>query len=559
MSRFCCVLLTAVYLAISIPACGSANGGPVVSTASGRVRGAQVGPVAVFQGIPFAAPPVGPLRWREPQPPQRWKGLRDATKPASGCFQDQYGTDTFITSLAAVYGVAFQTLAVTSSEDCLYLNVWTPNLAATAKLPVMVWLHGGSNRVGSGAQSFYDGTPLVSHGVILVTVNYRLGVMGFFSHPELTQESPHHASGNYGLLDQLQALRWVQQNIAQFGGDPTNVTLFGESAGSIDAGTLMASPLSYRLFQRVILESGPPLGLGLPMTLARAEQVGAAVAQAAPGGSSATLGPLRSLPPALVTELARRVVQEHFKGFDASSPVVDGWLLPKAPAEIFASGKAQPVELMIGFNGRELSAFRIAGANAAKKTGKQEKTAAGDAIKSLAATAHPLYGNWTDIAIAVNAGRILVHHDAAIDQASNDMLVACPVGALASLTNNAGHHAYIYRFDRSIPGRGESDLGAFHSLELAYVFSSFGDRAWNWLPFTEADHKLSNVIQTYWTNFAKTGDPNSPGLPHWSSWTNENEPFLLFDRKAEVQPQHDFSPPFCHLDPERLKRQLAAQ
>jgi len=423
----------------------------------------------------------------------------------------------------------------------------------------MVWLHGGSNRVGSGAQSTYAGDSLAAHGVIMVTINYRLGFMGFFSHPELTQESPHHSSGNYGLLDQLAALRWVQENIAAFGGDPRNVTLFGESAGSIDAGALVTSPLAAGLFQRVIIESGPPFGLGVAPTLGQAEAVGTAIGKAAPGHSTSTLENLRSLPATQVVELANQTVKTQFKGFDSFAPLVEGWVLPQSASKAFGSGTIQKVDLLAGLNGRELSAFRVAAAMAAKQNAAQGKGGgAGEAVKKLADTARPLYGGWTDAAIGLYLVEILMHHDVAIDQASNDILMACPIGAIASLAGHAGQRVYVYKFDRSIPGKGEAALGAFHGLEIPYVFNAFEDRSWRWLPFSEVDRKLSNMIEVYWTNFAKTGDPNANGLPHWSPWQSSAEPYLEFTPDGNAAAREDFSPPFCHLSPDRLKQQLTA-
>ena len=299
----------------------TAEPGPIVHLSSGSLRGYFQGTTAVFKGIPYAAPPVGDLRWREPQPPSPWPGVRDATKPGSACVQDPAGLGPFIQPLAAAYGASYETEPVSSSEDCLYLNVWAPTWPAQGSLPVMVWLHGGSNTLGSGSQSTYDGNSLAAHGVILVTINYRLGVMGFFSHPELTAESPHHSSGNYGLLDQLAALQWVKENIARFGGDPENVTLFGESAGAIDAAMLMASPLSAHLFHRVISESGPPFGVGPIETRAQAESLGELLGKAAPGNSSSPVANLRKLS---ATDLMQ-LVNTRFKGPYPAKPV-RGWM-----------------------------------------------------------------------------------------------------------------------------------------------------------------------------------------------------------------------------------------
>lgn len=529
----------------------------MVSVKGGQLRGTLNGATAVFEGIPYAAPPIGSLRWREPLPPQPWSGIRDATRPGNACVQNVAGLDAFIAPLAATYGASYTFEPVSSSEDCLYLNVWSPNWPNQGMLPVMVWLHGGSNRIGSGAQSTYAGGSLASHGVIVVTINYRLGFMGFFSHPGLAKESPHHASGNYGLLDQLAALRWVRENIAGFGGDPRNVTVFGESAGSIDAGTLVASPLASGLFRRVVLESGPPFGLGTAHTLQQAEAVGTAIGKAAPGHSTSTLENLRSLPAPQVAELANQTIKKQFKGFDAFSATVDGWVLPQATSKAFGSGNIQKVNLLIGLNGRELSAFRVGAAMAAKQNPTQEKSgSASEAVKNLADTAHPLYGGWTDAAIGMYLAEMLIHRDAAIDRASNDILMACPIGAVAALASNGGQRVYVYQFNRSVPGKGEADLGAFHGLEVPYVFNAFEDRSWRWLPFSEVDHKLSHMIETYWTNFAKTGDPNGTGLPFWSPWQSSGEPYLEFTQDGRAVARQDFAPPFCHLSADRLRHQL---
>jgi para-nitrobenzyl esterase len=535
---------------------------PNVHVAGGDLAGELHGAISVFLGIPFAAPPIGNLRWREPQPAVSWPGIRDATHAASPCTQSAASLDTFTAPLAAAYATEFPVGSYQSSEDCLYLGVFAPWPSGEKELPVMVWLHGGSNRVGSGADESYDGSSLAAHGVIVVTINYRLGAMGFFSHPQLTAESPHHSSGNYGLLDQVEALKWVQSNIAQFGGDASNVTLFGESAGSVDATTLMASPLVKGLFRRVIAESGPAFGLGPAQALASAEAVGKAVGKTAAGAvttQAKELEILRQMPALQVAELDRRVLAERFKTFDPNGPVVDGWLLPQSPAKAFASGKIQKVDLLAGFNGRELSAFRLGAAAAAKQSPKPpQSNPATDAVKKLAETARPLYDGWTGMAIAMYLTQILMHGDVAIDQASNDILMACPVGAEAALVTANGGRAFVYKFDRSVPGKGESKLGAFHGLEIPYVFDTFAVRSWRWLPFSETDRKLSALMQTYWTNFAKTGNPNSAGFPSWKPWSSADEPYLEFTQSGTGAPQQNLAPPFCNLKTAGLKERLAS-
>ena len=391
----------------------------------------------------------------------------------------------------------------------------------------------------------------------MVTLNYRLGAMGFFAHPELTAESPHHSSGNYGLLDQIAALQWVQQNIAQFGGDAGNVTLFGESAGSIDATTLMASPLTRSLFRRVIAESGPAFGLGPSRSVAFMEPLGAAVGKEAGGQPGHQLEILRNLPAAQIAQIESRLIGSQFKGYDPNASVVDGWVLSQSPAKAFASGSIQKVDLLAGFNAREFSAFRI-GAEAAQKASGQpaKKAGFGEQLTQFADATRPLYGNWPDIAVATYMGRIIVHGTPAIDQATNDILAACPTGAEAALVTSVGQRAFVYRFERSVPGVGESTLGSFHALELPYVFDTFQARTWGWLKFNSTDHKLSSVMQSYWTNFAKTGDPNGPGLPGWAAWNSDTEPYIVFGQNGDALPGKNFSPVFCHLASDRLKQQL---
>jgi para-nitrobenzyl esterase len=531
--------------------------GPVVHVSSGQLRGTLQASTAVFLGIPYAAPPVGTLRWRDPQPPVSWTGVRDATKPGSACVQNAAGVGAYIKPLAASYGATYDVIPISSSEDCLFLNVWVPDFPHKTGLAVMVWIHGGSNRIGSGTEDSYNGTALASHGVIVVTLNYRLGSMGFFSHPELTAESPHHRSGNYGLLDQIAALQWAQQNIAQFGGDPANVTLFGESAGSIDATTLMASPLTKNLFRRVIAESGPAFGLGPERDVAYMEPLGVAVGKEAGAQPGSQIEVLRKLPAAKIAEIEDRLIASQFKGYDPNASVVDGWVLSQSPAKAFASGAIQKVDLLAGINAREFSAFRLAAEAAQKKSGQPAKKAGfGEQLTQFANATCPLYGNWTNIAVAMYMGKMIMHGAPALDQATNDIVMACPVGAEAALVTSGGQRAFVYRFERSVPGVGESTLGSFHALELPYVFDTFQTRTWNWLSFTSTDHKLSSVMQAYWTNFAKSGDPNGPGLPGWAAWSADKEPYIVFSQNGDSVPQRDFSPIFCHLSPDRLKEQL---
>jgi para-nitrobenzyl esterase len=540
---------------LAVPAASSALAGePLVQIGSGALRGGVVGTAIAFRGIPYALPPVGELRWQPPQPPKSWQGVREALQPGTACTQRTSGLAPFFNPMAEAYGSSFEQTPIKSSEDCLYLDVWVPEWPVRRALPVMVWLHGGSNTVGSGTQSTYDGISLARHGVLLVTLNYRLGVMGFFSHPELTAESPHHSSGNYGLLDQLAALNWVKQNIAQFGGDPDNVTLFGESAGAIDATRLMASPLAAGLFKRVISESGPSFDAG--QTLIQAETFGGAVSALAPADAQSTpLAKLRALPAADVEALVAKAKEQS--PTDITAATADGWVLPRSPQRAFLTSSIQKVDLLIGLNGRELSAFRLSAAAAAKSSGLPNRLADSGGLKKFADFAHPYFGGWTNPAIAIYFGGVLLNKDAGLDRATNDLNVACPIGAVASLTHAAGQHVFVYRFDRSIPGKGEAGLGAFHSLEVPYIFGSLQDREWKWLPSTPDDASLSGLLQTYWTNFAKTSDPNATGLPNWPAWSDESKEFLVVNPDASVTTQRNFPPLFSRLKASQLKQSFS--
>jgi len=545
------------FLSLSPPAAGpAATGDAIVQIDAGSLRGTSVGSTIAFRGIPYARPPVGELRWQPPQSTIPWQGVKEASQPGNTCSQRASGLMPFFAPMAQAYGSSFEQPPIQSSEDCLYLDVWVPQWPVKQALPVMVWLHGGSNTVGSGTQTTYDGVSLAQHGVVLVTLNYRLGVMGFFNHPELTAESPHHSSGNYGLLDQLAALKWVKQNIAQFGGDPNNVTLFGESAGAIDSARIMASPLATGLFRRVISESGPAFEPA--RKLSEADAFGTAVSALAPADSHLTaLQRLRALPAA---EIEKLVAQAREKlPADITSAVADGWVLPLSPRQAFLTGSIQKVDLLIGLNGRELSAFRLAAAAAAKSSGTPNAVADSGGLKRFAEAGRPYFRGWTYPALALYFAKILVHGTAGIDHAANDLIGTCPLGAMASLTNAAGQRVFVYRFDRSVPGKGEAELGAFHSLEVPYVFGSLRDKEWQWLPSTSDDAALSNLLQVYWTNFATSGDPNASGLPNWPTWSDGKMEFLVINKDASVSAQRNFSPLFSSLTAEELKESFKSE
>lgn len=449
-------------------AASAADHEPVVATQSGKVRGSltDAAQAVAYRGIPYAAPPTGALRWREPQPPLGWSGER-AAFTAPGCMQtlaEQLPWTAEFMHHGAV------------SEDCLYLNVWTPTQAAGKNLPVLVFVHGGGFTQGSIDVPLYDGAALAHHGVIVVTLNYRLGALGFLAHPALTQESAHHASGNYGLMDQLAALRWVHANIAAFGGDPGKITLSGQSAGAISVYLLTAAPQAKGLFQRAIIESGPgalaSFGLGGSsggaQPLAAAQQAGVAFAKSLGAGSAAQLRALdasRLLPAADATG-------------PRFGPVIDGWLLPKDPAEIYAQHGQNDVALLIGMMADEPSAF-----------------GGYDAAKATATRAQGLHG---------------------VDQVLTDR------------ARTSRLPAFAYYFAHAIPWPAQPQFGAFHSGELPYVFDNLAllDRPW-----TATDRQLARLASQDWAAFIAHGVPASGWQPYRPGQFN----FMVFADSAAMR------------------------
>jgi len=478
----------------------------VVSITSGLVRGvARTDGGAQFLGIPYARPPVGKLRWGAPMPAKHWSGIRNANAPGASCIQP------LLVGNWNRYDVEH------SREDCLYLNVITPTWPSAKPLPVFFWIHGGANLGGSGSGDLYNSGTLLNHGVLIVTFNYRLGVFGFFAHPELTRESKHHASGNYGLMDQILALQWVRDNVARFGGDPNNITVAGQSAGSMDTGMLMTSPLAVGLFQKAIGESGaafsPPV-----ISLADAERFGEETTAAlnAPAASHA-ISFLRNIPAAdLLSKLGSRATQWP-NGF---TPDVDGWVLPTSPRQIFESSQEAAIPLLLGVTSREfgsgppLDELRN---TIQKQTGDlaPQALALYDLSGNQPPDPDPLYGS------------------ASVQWGADD-LFHCPITTEA-LWHAATHNpTFEYEFDRPIPG--QEAQGALHSAELPYVFGFFPKSGNIGGTFSAVDMRLADLIQTYWTNFAKTGDPNSPAssdLPNWPA-LDQSQTYLLFTVAGNV-------------------------
>jgi para-nitrobenzyl esterase len=513
-------LLLSVSLALTsglgMPGAARAAADPlVVSTSAGQLRGiARSDGGAQFLGIPYAEPPVGNLRWRAPAAVRKWAGVRNADVYGAPCVQPDLGDWN-------------RRDAGLGREDCLYLNVDVPRWPTKERLPVMFWIHGGSNMGGSGTGSLYNDGTLRGHGVVVVTINYRLGVFGFFAHPALTAESDRHASGDYGLLDQILALQWVHENIAKFGGDPDNVTVFGQSAGAMDIGMLMTSPLARGLFERAIAESGT--GLAPPLTtLATAEEHGLQAAtlvdpETQKASSAAALADLRAIP---AEELRTKSVALLRAGL--IGPDVDGWVIPRSPAEVFSSGQEAAVPVLIGTTTREFESS----ATPEEVRTQIDRFSGASSPKMLA-----LYGFDRG-----GQGNADAEYGSAADQWSADWLFRCPTVTEAVWHTAAHHVVYEYELDHAIPGQPF----AIHSSELPYVFGYFpktGNLAGNIGPI---DIKLADLIQTYWTNFAKAGDPNSAGLAEWKPF-GENQNYIKFTEDGTVAPAHGLRSGPCTL------------
>jgi len=475
---------------------------PVVPTESGQVRGARVGGVEAFLGIPFAAPPVGELRWQPPQPPEAWAGELDATSWPPPCPQKDDET---------VVGV----------EDCLYLNVWAPEGAVPGSLPVMFFIHGGGNAQGStsivqGGTHLYEGDLLVSRGnVVVVTTQYRLGALGFLVHPALDAESPRGVSGNFGLLDQQAALAWVQRNIEGFGGDPSRVLLFGESGGATDTFMHLVSPLAAGLFSRALMESG---GNGAELASERAAE-GLAYAEAAgcaaPAEAGACLHGLTAEDLVLATDLVGGDIIND-GGFVSSyfGPTVDGWVLPQDPVQALAEGRFNHVPFVVGANGDEMRT-RVPDLGPA----------------AYEALVRVLLAPWGAAAVEralelypVGPGGYATGTDAYTALVSDPQFV-CPTRRFASAAAQGQSQAvYRYFFTHGLEGALFGPLGAFHGLELFFVFQQL-ERIDLYIP-RAADLELQRSVLELWTSFAATGVPVAPGGPAWPAYKAERDPYM---------------------------------
>jgi len=408
-----------------------------------------------------------------------------------------------------------------SGEDCLYLNVASPEWPPKAKRPVFVWIHGGSNTAGSGEAAGFDLRTLVRRGLVLVTINCRLGALGFLAHPELTRESPHHASGNYGLMDQIAALRWVQANIDNFGGDKDNVTVAGQSAGSFDISLLMTSPRAKGLFHRAIAESGAASGFGGPVTAERAEETGRKLAAHMIAPDEGAIPFLRTAHVDEILRAGRTASGGDRTGLETS---VDGWVLPKRPAEVFAEGRSVAVPLIVGSNAQETG-----GPNAAAQLRAAIRRFYGD----LAEGALKLYG-----LAGEGEGRTDPLYGGPGTQWSTDTGFRCPATVEAEGHAAAGHPTYQYEFEHPQPGR----QATAHSSELNFLFGTWAGN----VELAAIDLKLSEQMQAYWTNFARTGDPNGEGLPPWPKFSVKSPEYLAFTDSGAA-PKAGMRREFCEV------------
>jgi len=479
----------------------TSDAAPRIKVANGLLEGVtEASGVRSYKGIPFAAPPVGKLRWREPQPAANWTGVLKADHFAAKGEQLPIFSD-------------MQFRASGASEDCLYLNIWQPIEAGAGKkpVPVLVYFYGGGYVAGDGSEYRYDGESMATKGIIAITVNYRLGIFGFFAHPGLTKESPHHASGNYGLLDQAAALKWVQENIRAFGGDPGKITIAGESAGSTSVSAQMASPLSRKIIAGAIGESGSLLGTLSPVPLAKAEQTGEEFATSC---GAADIAALRAMTPEQLFDAQKKGNPFRF------SVDVDGYFFPKSPYAIFAAGEQAHVPLLVGWNAEESGYQGVLGADALPT------------LASYEAAVKRLYGAGADSVLNV-------YHAATDDEVklvatnlASDRFIGFSTWKWSDMQikTGGGKSVYRYYFEKARPGATAS-----HSAEIEYAMGNLPtNKVYAWTP---DDYKVSATMQGYFANFVKTGNPNGPGLPEWNSANAPGVPVMHINVESQTRPE----------------------
>jgi para-nitrobenzyl esterase len=471
----------------------------IVQTEAGKLEGySGTNTITIFKGIPFAAPPIGELRWKAPQPVTPWQIVKKCISFGPSPMQaDPVPFSMWTTE----YLIPKEPI----SEDCLYLNVWTGAKSPKEKRPVLVWIYGGGFSSGGAACPIYDGEAMAAKGIVFVSINYRVGIFGFFAHPELSQESG--SSGNYGLMDQIAALQWVKKNIASFGGDPANVTIAGQSAGSFSVNCLVASPLAKGLFNKAIAQSGASfVSNRLNTRLKDAEENGKKL-EAKLGANS--VKDLRNIPG-----------QDLFKKSTWNSvPIIDGYVLPSTIEDLFKNGKQNDVVLMTGWNQDE-------------------------GFLPDPAPAAEVYKKQIGLQYGSNADKILEYYPATNDAEaaqsqlylSRDQVFGVQNYIWASIQSSLNKKVYVYRFTRKVPAIGQYiKYGAFHTGEVPYAYNNlkFVDRPWE-----TQDHELANLMSDYWVNFIRTGDPNEKGLPEWPAFNNQTKMTMMLgpEKKAMQMP-----------------------
>lgn len=498
--------LTTLVAALVVAACAhaAAVAQPVVQAPAGTLRGETLDGVDAYRGIPFALPPTGWRRWRAPEPAARWQGVRDATAFGPACHQPTArGT--------SIYAAAE---APRMSEDCLFLNVWTPTGARDA--PVFVWIHGGALTTGSSSEAMYDGARMAaSQGVVVVSINYRVGVLGYLAHPELSAESRRSISGNYGLLDQIAALEWIQANIAAFGGDPDRVTIAGESAGALSVMYLMASPRARGLFDRAIAQSA--YMLSTPEL--RSSRHGDPSAEAVGLWLQSRLG-RQNLADLRAMDAQELTTASLATGY-APWGTIDGEILPEQLVTVFDRGEQAPVPLMAGFNAGEIRSLRVLAPPVPADAATYEQ-----AIRER-------YGDLADAFLRLYPSDDLAESVLATPR---DALYGWTAERLARRQTRLGQPAYIYYFDHGYPAADEADLHAFHAAEIPYVFGN-ADRTpprWPVPPDTAAEKGLSEAMMAYWASFARDGAPTAAGQPDWPAY-GQTRTYMAFEEGPVVR------------------------
>jgi para-nitrobenzyl esterase len=507
---------------LSAWACGSATDSTVATSASadapparrvvavdgGQITGVPPSPgdqVWVYKGVPYAAPPVGDRRWRPPQSVEPWAGVKEATNAAPACLQTKRPEGSF-------YGQVVDQM----SEDCLYLNIWTA-AGENARAPVMVWIHGGALTSGHGLEVTYDGAALARRGVVLVTINYRLGPFGYLSHPLLAAESEHKASGNYGILDQIAALQWVRRNIARFGGNPERVTIFGESAGSWSVHHLVSSPLAKGLFHGAIGQSGGGFGaFGAAYPKANTETDGVQFVNALLGDVEPTLAAMRA-------KSGEEVLAAPRAPGSRLSPTIDGWVFPTSIRQIFADGRQNPVPVIVGSTADEGTSLGAGGTGSVSP-------------EAFRAGARKTYGALSKSFLSTYPSRSADEATKSQVAAFTDQHLGWEMRTWARMTAAKGIPTYAYFFSRVAPGPDAARLGAFHAGEIIYVFDNLGRSPFPYAnrAYDHTDLQLSKQMASYWVNFAKTGNPSGDGLPAWPAYTRDQDEVLEFGDTISV-------------------------